>query len=231
LLTSEHLLEERLRQAQKMEAVGQLAGGVAHDFNNLLTVIGGHVYMLEVQGGEASQAGADRQAKTTKHLTGITRAADRAAALTRQLLAFGRKQLLTPTLLDVNEVVEDVLQMMRPAIPERIEVVTRLEPTLWPVYADAGQLGQVLVNLALNARDAMPLPTGGTLTIETANSTLEDSAESRSPDALATAAALAPGDYVRFTVRDTGTGMRGDAARRKRSAPPFPSDSFSPLAR
>ena len=171
-VTSEHLLEERLRQAQKMEAVGQLAGGVAHDFNNLLTVIGGHVFMLEQASADAAAGSGEPDPRSVKHLAGITRAADRAASLTRQLLAFGRKQLLSPTMLDVNAVVEETLHMMRPAVGERIEIVTRLEPNLRPVYADAGQLGRVLVNLGLNARDAMQSTNGGTLTIETANATL-----------------------------------------------------------
>jgi len=212
-VTSEHLLEERLRHAQKMEAVGQLAGGVAHDFNNLLTVIGGHVYMLE----QASDAGSTPSAK---HIAGITRATDRAASLTRQLLAFGRKQLLSPTLLDVNSVVEETLHMMRPAVGERIEVITRLEPSLRPVYADAGQLAQVLVNLALNARDAMQSTNGGTLTVETANATLTERSEPRSRDGLPAAEnGLAPGNYVRLAVRDTGTGM--DPATLARAFEPF----------
>ena len=130
-VTSEHLLEERLRQAQKMEAVGQLAGGVAHDFNNLLTVIGGHVFMLEqASTGGLRKPGRPRPA-VAKHLAGITRATDRAASLTRQLLAFGRKQLLTPTLLDVNAVVEDDIHMMRPA-DRRVELHTRLDPNFRP---------------------------------------------------------------------------------------------------
>ena len=218
-VTSEHLLEERLRQAQKMEAVGQLAGGVAHDFNNLLTVIGGHVYMLEVNGGAQAVGDGDRAAIATKHLAGITRATDRAASLTRQLLAFGRKQLLTPTLLDVNAVVDDVLQMMRPAIGERIKVVTRLEKNLWPVFADAGQLGQVIVNLALNARDAMQDGAGGTLTIETTNATLDESVEPRVVDANTPSAGLTAGDYVRLVVRDTGMGM--DSTTLARAFEPF----------
>ena len=217
-VTSEHLLEERLRQAQKMEAVGQLAGGVAHDFNNLLTVIGGHVYMLEVNVGAQAGGEGERAAIVAKHLAGITRATDRAASLTRQLLAFGRRQLLTPTLLDVNAVVDDVLQMMRPAIGERIDVVTRLEKNLWPVYADAGQLGQVIVNLALNARDAMQDATSGTLTIETSNVTLDET-EPRADDATASPNVLAAGEYVRLVVRDTGTGM--DATTLARAFEPF----------
>ncbi len=217
-VTSEHLLEERLRQAQKMEAVGQLAGGVAHDFNNLLTVIGGHVYMLERALGSATHEPGDASARA-KHVAGITRATDRAASLTRQLLAFGRKQLLSPSVLDVNAIVDDTLHMMRPALGERVKVITRLERGLSPVYADAGQLGQVLVNLALNARDAMQATNGGTLTIETENTTLDDETEAATDDASASGGGLAAGDYVRLTVRDTGTGM--DAATLARAFEPF----------
>jgi signal transduction histidine kinase len=217
-VTSEHLLEERLRQAQKMEAVGQLAGGVAHDFNNLLTVIGGHVYMLEHASASASP-GID--SISAKHLAGITRATDRAASLTRQLLAFGRKQLLTPTLLDLNSVVDDTLHMMRPALGAGVRVVTRLERNLSPIYADAGQLGQVLVNLALNARDAMQPMNGGMLTIETANATLEAEPEAGTDGEHESAGenGIPAGEYVRLTVRDTGTGM--DAATLARAFEPF----------
>jgi len=220
-VTSEHLLEDRLRQAQKMEAVGQLAGGVAHDFNNLLTVIGGHVFMLEQASGDNSAKPGQPDPRSAKHLAGITRATDRAASLTRQLLAFGRKQLLSPTLLDVNAVVEETLHMMRPAVGERVEISTRLDPNLRAVYADAGQLGQVLVNLALNARDAMQPTNGGTLTIETANAILADRSEARSADAISGAveSGLSAGNYVRLTVRDTGTGM--DAATLSRAFEPF----------
>jgi two-component system cell cycle sensor histidine kinase/response regulator CckA len=220
-VTSEHLLEDRLRQAQKMEAVGQLAGGVAHDFNNLLTVIGGHVFMLEQASGDNSAKPGEPDPRSAKHLAGITRATDRAASLTRQLLAFGRKQLLSPTLLDVNAVVEETLHMMRPAVGERVEISTRLDPNLRAVYADAGQLGQVLVNLALNARDAMQPTNGGTLTIETANAILADRSEARSADASSGAveSGLSAGNYVRLTVRDTGTGM--DAATLSRAFEPF----------
>ena len=213
-VTSEHLLEERLREAHKMEAVGQLAGGVAHDFNNLLTVIGGHVYMLE-QATAAEVQSDPVSAQSVKHLAGITRATDRAASLTRQLLAFGRKQLLSPTLVDVNAVVEETVHMMGPAVGERIAVVTRLEPDLRPVYADAGQLGQVLVNLALNARDAMHAMNGGTLTLETSNARLEERSDPIGPSE----SGLTSGDYVRLTVRDTGTGM--DAATLTRAFEPF----------
>jgi PAS domain S-box-containing protein len=220
-VTSEHVLEDRLRHAQKMEAVGQLAGGVAHDFNNLLTVIGGHVFMLEQASGDNSAKPGEPDPRSAKHLAGITRATDRAASLTRQLLAFGRKQLLSPTLLDVNAIVEETLHMMRPAVGERVEISTRLDPNLRAVYADAGQLGQVLVNLALNARDAMQPTNGGTLTIETANAILADRSEARSADAISGAveSGLSAGNYVRLTVRDTGTGM--DAATLSRAFEPF----------
>jgi PAS domain S-box-containing protein len=202
-ITSEQQLEEQLRQSQKMEAVGQLAGGVAHDFNNLLTVIGGHVFMLE-----RNIAGT---AVTDKHLGGITRAADRAAALTKQLLAFSRKQILTPSVLNLNAVVDDALQMIRPVIGEHIQIETQFDSKLAPVFADSGQLTQVLVNLALNARDAMPR--GGQLTIVTENTTLEPRADD------ANAPPLPAGDYVRLTLRDNGMGM--DSATLARAFEPF----------
>jgi len=202
-VTNEQLLEEQLRQSQKMEAVGQLAGGVAHDFNNLLTVIGGHVFMLNHAVTET--------AETRKHLDGITRAADRAALLTRQLLAFSRKQLLAAAVTNLNDIVDDVLQMIRPVIGEQIQIVTHLDASLSPVFADPGQLGQVLVNLALNARDAMP--NGGTLTLETSNASLA------SGSVELAGAALAAGDYVRLVMRDTGVGM--DAQTLARAFEPF----------
>ena len=202
-ITTERRLEDQLRESQKMEAVGKLAGGVAHDFNNLLTVIGGHAYML----GRA----VPRESDAAKHLHGITSATDRAASLTKQLLAFSRRQILTPAVLDLNGIIEDVMLMMQPLLGEHIELVRRLDPLLYPVYADAGQIAQVLVNLALNARDAMP--DGGTLTIATENTRVEP----RPNDAAALA--LATGDYVRVTVSDTGIGM--NAATLARVFDPF----------
>ena len=202
-VTIEHQLADQLRQSQKMEAVGQLAGGVAHDFNNLLTVIGGHVYMLEQKLGSTEV--------TDRHLRGITATTERAATLTKQLLAFSRKQLLKPTVINANVVVDDVLQMIRPVIGEHVQITTELDPLLSPVLADVGQLSQVLVNLALNARDAMPR--GGTLTIETRNAHLERGNE----EAITTS--LQPGDYVRIVVRDTGIGM--DKATLARAFEPF----------
>jgi two-component system cell cycle sensor histidine kinase/response regulator CckA len=190
-ISAQHQLEVQLRQAQKMEAVGQLAGGVAHDFNNLLTVIAGHVFMLEQS--HALNAEASRQ------LAGITRAAERAGSLTRQLLAFGRKQFLKPTVLDLNAVIRDVDKLIAPVVGERIRVVTNLDPALSPILADAGQLEQVLINLAINARDAMP--DGGTLAIATTHVTLDS------------------GLHVQLTLADTGLGM--DAATVSRLFEPF----------
>ena len=190
-VTVESQLAEQLRESQKMEAVGQLAGGVAHDFNNLLTVIGGHVYMIEAK--------VPRTEIGDHHLRGITKTADRAAQLTKQLLAFSRRQLMKPAVLNPNSIVDEVLSMIRPAIGERIVVETRLDPLLAPVLVDSGQLVQVLVNLALNARDAMP--NGGTLSIETENATLTSGSEA------ANATSLPPGDYVRITMADSGIGM------------------------
>ncbi|HVX41469.1 MAG TPA: ATP-binding protein [Gemmatimonadaceae bacterium] len=197
-VTTERRLEEQLRESQKMEAVGKLAGGVAHDFNNLLTVIGGHAFMLGRQ--------IPRDGVVEKHLQGIANATDRAASLTKQLLAFSRRQILTPAVLDLNAILEDVMLMMQPVLGERIEVVKQLDPLLFPLFADAGQLAQVLVNLALNARDAMPQ--GGTLTIITANARIED----RPDDA--SAPPLAPGDYVRLTISDDGIGMDAETLAR-----------------
>jgi signal transduction histidine kinase/CheY-like chemotaxis protein len=149
--------EVQLREAQKMHAVGQLAGGIAHDFNNLLTVIGGHVYMLE-------RATPDTPERT-KHLDGITHTVERAGSLTRQLLAFGRRQVLHPTLVDLNAVVRSAARLLEPVVGERVRLELDLEDDLPSVKADVGQLEQVLLNLGLNARDAMPM--GGTLRIAT----------------------------------------------------------------
>jgi signal transduction histidine kinase/ActR/RegA family two-component response regulator len=182
--------EEQLRQSQKMEAIGRLAGGVAHDFNNLLTVITGYTDLLLTR---LDDDGLRESANEVK------RAADRAAGLTRQLLAFGRRQVLCLKLLDVNAVVENMDKMLRRVIGEDIELVVSLAAGLGPVKADPGQIEQVLMNLAVNARDAMA--TGGRLTIETASvdrGTLE-------------AGPSAPGEcYVRIRVIDTGCGMDGE---------------------
>jgi two-component system cell cycle sensor histidine kinase/response regulator CckA len=183
-------LAEQLRQAQKMEAVGRLAGGVAHDFNNLLTVILGYSDVVLAQVRE------DDPLRDT--LEEIRQAALRATELTRQLLAFSRKQVLAPVVLDLNALVADVQKMLRRLIGANIELVVQPAADLWPVRVDRMQMEQVLMNLAINARDAMP--EGGTLTIETAN--VEPSASD-----AATHAGMRRGGYVRLTVSDTGSGM------------------------
>jgi two-component system cell cycle sensor histidine kinase/response regulator CckA len=202
-ISTEEALQEQLRESRKMEAVGQLAGGVAHDFNNLLTVIGGHVYML--------QQDVPASAPLERHLGGITAAAQRAASLTRQLLAFSRKQILKPEVLDLNAVIDDVGRLITPLLGENIRFVTMLAPELEPVLADSGQIGQVLINLALNARDAMP--SGGTLIFETAplHLTRESEESGRTK--------LPRGEYVRLTARDSGAGM--DTATIARAFEPF----------
>ena len=199
-ISEQRELEQQLRQAQKLEAVGKLAGGVAHDFNNLLTAISGHseLALARLEGGPVAE-----------HLGEIKRAADRAGALTQQLLAFSGKQVLRPRVLNLNAVVTDVESLLQRLIGEDIALDRLLESGIAPVRADPGQLEQVLVNLAVNARDAMP--TGGRLTIQTANVTL--AAEG------ARSLGLPPGAYVELAVRDTGQGM--DAATCARVFEPF----------
>ncbi len=187
-ITERKRLEERFSQAQKMEAVGRLAGGVAHDFNNLLTIINGYGELLL---GQLSAPNPHRDA-----VVAIREAGERAAGLTGQLLAFSRKAIVAPKVLDFNELVDSIGKMLRRLIGEDITLATFLAPGLWAVKADPGQIEQVILNLAVNARDAMPK--GGRLTIETANLTLDDGA--RYPE-------LAPGRYVRLSVSDTGVGM------------------------
>ena len=194
-------LEEQLRQAQKMQAVGQLAGGIAHDFNNLLTVIHGQAEMMsEFMPGTNP---------LYSRLDEIQRAAERATALTRQLLAFSRRQVLQTKTLDLNNVVGNMTQMLARLIGRNIELVFSPDPALWTVKVDPGQIGQVLMNLAVNARDAML--GGGRLTIETHNV--------RPSDKVRTAAALPLGEHVSLVVRDTGHGM--DEATRARIFEPF----------
>ena len=191
--TQQRRLEEQLMQSQKMEGIGRLAGGVAHDFNNLLTAILGYAELME------SQLEDDEGLRS--ELREIRLAGERAAALTRQLLAFSRRQVLQPRILDLNIVVASVEKMLARLIGEDVRLVTRLEPALGNVKADPGQLEQVLMNLAVNARDAMP--EGGTLTFETANAVLDVDFAAVHPGAL-------PGDYVVLVVTDTGTGMTGE---------------------
>jgi PAS domain S-box-containing protein len=201
-VTEKKSLEAQLVRAQKMEAVGQLAGGVAHDFNNLLGVITGYAELLSRELAPGSRA--------LKRSEEITHAARRAAALTRQLLAFSRRQVLQPRVLDLNTVVADVEKMMRRLISENIQIVTAPAPGLGNVRADAGQLEQVLMNLAINARDAMP--SGGRLVIETANVELDETYARVNPEAR-------PGPHVVLAVSDTGHGM--DARTMARIFEPF----------
>ncbi len=189
-VTERRVLEQQLRQSQKMEAVGRLAGGIAHDFNNLLMVISGYSeFLLERLGAEPHLRGPAQE---------IASAAERASSLTRQLLAFSRKQMLAPRIVNLNDVATENIKMLTRMIGEDIDLVMVPGPSLWPVRADAGQIEQVIMNLAVNARDAMP--SGGKLTIETSNVTLdEDYARVHAP--------LPAGDYVMVALSDTGDGM------------------------
>jgi PAS domain S-box-containing protein len=190
-VTSEKEAEAQLRQAQKMEAVGRLAGGIAHDFNNLLTAISGYSEFLIA--GQTDD-------RLRRHAEEIKKAAGRAAALTGQLLAFSRRQVLQPRVLDLNAVVSDMDMMLRRLIGEDVELVTVLDPELASVKADPTQVEQVIVNLAVNARDAMPQ--GGSVTVETANVVTD------------------AGSYVELRLTDTGTGMT-EAERRQLFDPFF----------
>ena len=185
--------EEQLIQSNKMEAVGQLAGGVAHDFNNLLMAISGFADLARQKSDDP---------EITGNLDSVLYAAERASELTHHLLAFSRRQNLQLRPVDVNAVVTDAEKLLRPLIGEDIRIITSLGPNLGAVTADASQLGQVILNLAVNARDAMP--DGGTLTIETANVELDD----RSAGTLFEAE---PGPYVRLSVTDTGIGISEEA--------------------
>ena len=186
-VTERKLLEEQLRQSQKLEAIGRLAGGVAHDFNNMLTAIGGYTAFALEHAAEGSPLEAD--------LDEIRKATDRAALLTRQLLAFSRKQVLTLELLNLNGIVVEMQSMLRPLIGEDIVLKTELDPALGPIEADPGQLHQVVMNLVVNARDAMP--NGGALTIETANADVDEIGDG----------SIEPGRYITLTVRDAGEGI------------------------
>jgi two-component system cell cycle sensor histidine kinase/response regulator CckA len=190
-------LEEQLRQAQKMEAVGMLAGGVAHDFNNLLTIITGYSQLVlnRLQTDDPNRLSIEQ----------IIQASDRAAALTQQLLAFSRRQVLQPKVLDLNGLVASLSTMLRRLIGEDIDLRLSLGADLGRVHADPGRLEQILMNLAVNARDAMPK--GGTLTLETANVYLDEHYSSRHLSART-------GSYILLAVSDTGTGMDADTQAR-----------------
>jgi len=201
-ISERNQLEQQLRQSQKMEAVGRLAGGIAHDFNNLLTAIFGYADLLaeDLPPGSAAQA----------DVTEIRTAATRASALTRQLLAFSRQQVLQPVVLNLNDVVGDLQNMLQRMLGEDVELQAHFAADLGNTRADQGQIEQVLLNLVVNARDAMP--TGGKLTIETANLELDEHyAQTHRP--------VVPGRYVMIAVSDTGVGM--DAATQARMFEPF----------
>jgi PAS domain S-box-containing protein len=189
-VTARKRLEAQFLQAQKMEGIGRLAGGVAHDFNNLLTVITGYVELARDMLAPSDQIYGDLEA--------IRDAADRAAALTHQLLAFARQQILNSRILNLNDLVLNLDKLLRRLIGEDIELVTLPTLDLWPIKADANQIEQILVNLAINARDAMP--DGGKLTIETANVILDEAYAHQHMG-------VTPGFYVMLAVSDTGAGM------------------------
>ncbi len=201
-ITERKRLEEQLLQSQKMEAVGQLAGGVAHDFNNILTAIVGYTDLLAAE--------LDGNVRQLEDLEEIRKAARRAAALTRQLLAFSRKQVLEPRIIDLNSVVLNLDKMLRSLISENIELKTDLANNLAAARADPNQIEQVIMNLAINARDAMP--DGGTVTIETSNATLDDAYAAQHVSVI-------PGEYVMLAVSDTGCGM--DEKTKSRIFEPF----------
>ncbi|MBX3014724.1 MAG: PAS domain S-box protein [Caldilineaceae bacterium] len=192
-ITQRVQLEEQLRQSQKMEAVGRLAGGVAHDFNNLLTVINGYSDLLLTK--------LSPDDRNRNFVANIQHAGERAAALTRQLLAFSRKQLLNPRIINLNEVIADIETMLTRLIGEDILLTTVLSPTASSVKVDPHQIEQVVINLAVNARDAMPQ--GGRLTIETCDVELDEAYSRLYPECKA-------GRYVQLTVIDTGCGMSAD---------------------
>jgi PAS domain S-box-containing protein len=189
-ITERRKLEEQLRQSQKMEAVGQLAGGIAHDFNNLLMVINGYAELLQNR--------IDVKSPLRENVDEIRHAGDRAAALTRQLLAYSRRQVLQPKVLDLNGVISNLGTMLHRLIGEDIELRTLLRPDLGTVLADPGQIEQVLLNLAVNARDAMSA--GGKLILETDNVVLDETFAKEHPTVV-------PGPHVLLAVSDTGTGI------------------------
>jgi two-component system, cell cycle sensor histidine kinase and response regulator CckA len=202
-VTERKHLEEQFRQSQKMEAVGRLSGGMAHDFNNLLGVIIGY--------GEVVQEGTPAESPLRQCVDEMLKAGHRAAALTRQLLAFSRQQVMDPHVLDLNVVVKDMEKMLKRLIGEDIQLKTDLDPSLASIKADQGQLEQVIMNLAVNARDAMPK--GGEVKLTTSNFHMDEAFVRRYPYPVVA------GDYILLTVADTGIGM--DATTRARVFEPF----------
>ena len=200
-ITERRALEDQFRQAQKMEAVGRLAGGVAHDFNNLLMVVSGYTEVL--------MEALDQNDPLLVKVQAIQQAADRATTLTRQLLAFSRKQLLELKVVDVNSIVADMERLLRPLIGENIDLTTKLTPNVGHTRADAGQLEQVIMNLVVNAKDAMP--DGGRILIQTSEA---DPDTARREHSL-----IEPGTYILLSVSDTGAGM--DRETQSRIFEPF----------
>jgi len=207
--TERKKLEGQLRQAQKMEAVGRLAGGIAHDFNNLLTVINGYSELVF-----QSLAGVE---PLTEMVQQVRQAGERAAVLTRQLLAFSRKQVLTLAPVDLNVVILEMESMLRRLIGEDLELLVETQPGLNLVMVDRGQMEQVILNLAVNARDAMPQ--GGRLVLATANRRIDAPATSLTNGTSERSGTLLPGDYVELRVQDTGCGM--DAVTLAHAFEPF----------
>ncbi|MGH2465737.1 MAG: PAS domain S-box protein, partial [Candidatus Limnocylindrales bacterium] len=208
-LTARKVTESQLLQAQKLESIGRLAGGIAHDFNNMLFAIRGFAEMLEEDLSPEKRSGLN-PAEALRSVNAISNAAERASVLTGQLLAFGRQQILSPAVLDVNEAIESVEPMLRRLIGENIRLSLELAADLAHVRADSGQLGQVLVNLVVNARDAMP--SGGTVAIQTANAVFDEPYSIEHYD-------VAPGSYAMIAVSDTGIGM--DRATKEHVFEPF----------
>ena len=203
-VTDRRILEEQIMLSQKMEAIGRLAGGVAHDFNNILTAIGGYADLLMADFAPDDKRRGD--------IEEIHRATQRAASLTQQLLAFSRRQVMQPKVISLNALIPDIEKMLRRLIGEDILFATVLHPRVGNVRADPGQLEQVIVNLAVNARDAMPAPNGGRLTIETRNVELDQLYAADHPG-------VTPGRYVMLAVTDTGVGM--DEETKSRIFEPF----------
>jgi nitrogen-specific signal transduction histidine kinase len=208
-VTEKEKLEERFRQAERLESLGQLAGGVAHDFNNLLAVILNVTASLKDQAQEAVETGAGRS-ETLVELERVERAGQSAARLTKQLLAFARREVAQKSVLDLTEQVEGLTELLRRTLGSHVVLQTSLEPDLWPVMMDPGHLEQVLINLSVNARDAMPK--GGTLLISTKNVTIDESYAESHPGVM-------PGRHVELQVADTGTGM--DKATQEHLFEPF----------
>jgi len=196
-VSARKLLEDQLRQVQKMDAIGKLAGGIAHDFNNAITAILGYAELILRQSGEGSPLQQDAKQ--------IVRAAEHSARLTHQLLAFSRKQVLQPRCLDLGGELREVEGMVRRLIGADVQLVTEIAPDLWKTTADPGQIHQVVLNMAVNARDAMP--NGGRLTLRLANATVTSADALRIVDGF-------PGEFVLLTISDSGTGMTEEVLKR-----------------